>query len=219
MLFEKTLGRLRPRYLGWLGAYGACLVAGFSLAFALHAYTRASVSTLPLPARNALVVSAWPKPDAWMEGVFEAALAGSEAPRALQESAGESPAIVTILPPRYRMKNMFYKAPSELSRSGSSLLWMGHIAAGFLMPVRGITLPKDSMGIDPDTTAEPVQVVFSRAEKAYKKNFSLEEALDPGVRVKPFLVVDVNPGTGEVTQVLRPLPQNAWGANVVMPAL
>jgi hypothetical protein len=80
-------------------------------------------------------------------------------------------------------------------------------------------LPNDSMGIDPDTTVEPVQLVFSRAEKAYKKNLSLEEAFDPGVRVKPFLVVDVIPGTGEVTQVLRPLPQNAWGANVVMPAL
>ena len=218
-LFEKTLGRVRPRLLGWLGAYGACLIAGFSLAFALHAYTRSNASTLPLPARNTLVVSAWPQPEAWMEGVFEDALAGSGVPKALQESPGEGPAIVTILPPRYRMTNMFYKAPSEPSRSGLSFLWMGRIAAGFMAPVRGVTLPNDSMGIDPDTTAEPVQLVFSRAEKAYKKNFSLEEAFDPGVRVKPFLVVDVIPGTGEVTQVLRPLPQNAWGPNVVMPIL
>lgn len=218
-LFEGTFGRLRPRLLGWLAAYGVCLVAGFSLAFALHAYTRAHAAILPRPGENAVVVSVWPESKDWIEGVFEAALAGSEAPRALQQSAGESPAIVTILPPRYRMKNMFYKAPSDPPRSGSSLLWIGRIAAGFLLPVRGLTLSTDSMGIDPNTTDEPVQLVFSRAEKAYKKSFGLEEAFDPGVRATPFLVVDVVAETGEVTQVLTPLPQNAWGANVVMPIL
>jgi hypothetical protein len=72
---RKTARPAASAVLGWLGAYAACLIAGFSLAFTLHAYTRASVSTLPHPGRNALVVSAWPQPEAWMEEVFEAALA------------------------------------------------------------------------------------------------------------------------------------------------
>ena len=69
-LFERTFGRLRPRSLGWLVAYAACLIAGFSVASALHTYTRASASTLLLPAQNALVVSAWPESEDWMEGIF-----------------------------------------------------------------------------------------------------------------------------------------------------
>ena len=54
-------------------------------------------------------------------------------------------------------------------------------------------------------------------EKAYKRTLALEEALNADVRLTPLVVVNVAPASGEVTSVKIPLPQNAWGPNVVMP--
>jgi hypothetical protein len=73
------------------------------------------------------------------------------------------------------------------------------------------------MGVDPDTSSEPVEVVFSRAEKPYKDDLALEEALDASVRLTPLVVADVIPTTGEVARVRIPAPQNAWGPKVKMP--
>ena len=70
-----------------------------------------------------------------------------------------------------------------------------------------------------DRNNEPVQLVFSQAEKSYKKDLSLEEALDASVRLKPLVVVNVVASTGEISEILVPLPQNRWGPNVVMPLL
>ena len=73
------------------------------------------------------------------------------------------------------------------------------------------------MGVDPDTTDEPVELVFARAGKAYNRTLALEGALNAGVRLTPLVVVSVVAASGEVTSVRVPLPQNAWGPNVVMP--
>jgi hypothetical protein len=88
-----------------------------------------------------------------------------------------------------------------------------------LIPPSGFTFWDPIMGVDPDSTNEPVQLVFSQAEKAYKKDLALEEALDASVRLKPLVVVDVVASTGEISEILVPLPQNRWGPNVVMPLL
>ncbi len=73
------------------------------------------------------------------------------------------------------------------------------------------------MGVDPDATNDPVQLVFSRAEKSYKDDLDLEEALDASIRLKPLVVVNVIPSSGKITDVIIPLPQNVWGPDVVMP--
>ena len=62
----------------------------------------------------------------------------------------------------------------------------------------------------------PSQVVLSKAVKPCKEKVTLDEVLDPSVRLTPFLVVDVRP-SGEVEDVRVPLPQNRWGPQVVMP--
>ena len=208
-LFEKTFGRMRPRFLGWLGAYGACLIARLRPP-RLH-------SSQPVDSDSArakrLVVSAWPLPEAWMEGVFEATLAGSGAPKALQKNRGEGPAIVTILPPRYRMGKMFHKVPSRSrpDRAHRCRVSLDGPNSGRLLGAgprsdSAERLDGDRSGHD----AELLQLVFSRAEKSPQEELRSRRS-DPGVRVKPFLVVDVIPAMGDVTQVLRPLPQNAWG--------
>ena len=45
------------------------------------------------------------------------------------------------------------------------------------MPVPGVTLPKDSMEIDPDMTLSFYNWFSHGPKKAHKKNFGLEEAI------------------------------------------
>jgi len=73
------------------------------------------------------------------------------------------------------------------------------------------------MGVDPESVDEPVGVVLSRAEKAYRERLALDTALDAGVRLIPLAVVSVAPASGAVTGVQIPLPQNRWGPGVVIP--
>jgi hypothetical protein len=196
-LFEASFGRLRPRALGWAAAYGACLTLAFSLGWVLRSYTRTQVATLSWPEHGAVVVSAWPKPEAWMAKVFEAAVGDARVRQRLEQARGAEPVVATILPPRYGMNGMYYLLPpgqvSPRARRGSE------------------------RGVDPESVDEPVEVVLSRAEKAYRERLLLGEALDAGVRLIPLAVVSVVPPSGEVTGVQIPLPQNRWGPGVVMP--
>ncbi len=196
-LFEASFGLLRPRALGWGTAYVFCLSLAFSLGFAARGYTRANSAIVFRPDHGTVVVSAWPQPEEWVSQVYEAALADAEVQQRLEESRGEAPVVATILPPRYGMRAMFYK-PSE----GRALGRGGRIN-----------------GVDPDSSDEPVELVFSRASKPYKEGLALEEALDVSVRLTPVLVVEVVPGAGTITDIHVPLPQNAWGPSVVMPIL
>lgn len=196
-LFEATFGRLRPRVLGWAAAYGTCLTLAFSFGWMLRAYTRTQVATLVRPEHGVVVVSAWPKPQVWMAKVLEAATADARVRQHLEQARGGAPVVATILPPRYGMKGMYYLLPP------------GQVGANARQgPERGV---------DPDSVDEPVEVVLSRAEKAYRGRVRLDEALDAGVRLIPLVVVSVIPSSGEVTGVQIPLPQNRWGPSVVMP--
>ncbi|MCI0410508.1 MAG: hypothetical protein L0191_18435, partial [Acidobacteria bacterium] len=204
-LFEGTFGKARPRALAWASAYLFCLALAFSLGFALRTYTRASTAILVQPQHQTVVVSAWPKPEDWMEKVFQAALSVEQVRQRLQEAQRDRPVVATILPPKYGMKGMYYAVatilpPKYCMKEGTSAQNGGPL-----------------MGVDPDTVKEPVEMVFSRAEKPYRERLALEDALDVDVRLTPLVVVNVNPASGKVTGVQIPLPQNAWGPKVVMP--
>lgn len=197
-LFETTFGRLRPRPLAWALAYAFCLVLAFSLGFALRATTRANTAVLVQPAQKTVVVSVWPQPEEWMRQIYEAAATDARVVGRLSETQGEEPLVATILSPRYAMSGMYYKMAGDQGEEA------GH---GPLM------------GVDPDSVDEPVEVVFSRAEKPYRETLSWQEALDVDVRLTPLVIADVLPSTAEVTRVRIPLPQNVYGPNVVMPLL
>lgn len=196
-MFEATFGRLRPRALGWGAAYGACLAVAFSAGFALRAYTRSSVATLERPDHGAVIVSTWPKPQAWMATVFEAAVGDGRVRQRLGQPPGDAPIVATILPPRYGMKGMYYA------------------------PAPGQTMKRHArgpmMGVDPDRAGEPVEVVFSRATKRYRTSVALEDALDADIQLVPLVVASVVVADGTVTSVEIPLPQNRWAPGVVMP--
>lgn len=196
-LFVATFARLEPRALGWAAAYVFCLGLAFSLAFALRAYTRASTAILFQPEHHAVVVSAWPKPEEWMAQVFRVALSHEQVRERLRAVRVGTALVATILPPRYGMKGMYYTLPPGQRASGH--------ASGPLM------------GVDPDSSDEPVELVFSRAEKPYREGLALEAALDVDVRLVPLVVVSVVPGSGEVVSVRVPLPRNAYGPAVIMP--
>jgi hypothetical protein len=163
----------------------------------VRAYTRASTAIAVQPQHRTVVVSAWPKPEEWVAKVFRAAVSHEAVQRRLRDTQGDSPIVATILPPRYGMKGMYYTLAPGQPADGES---QGPL-----------------LGVDPDTTDEPVEVVLSRAEKAYKPTLALEDALDADVRLTPLVVVNVVPASGEVTTVKIPLPQNVWGPKVVMP--
>ncbi len=202
-LFERTFGRLRPRALGWATAYAVSLALAFGLGFALRSYARGQVAIRVELGHQAVVVSVWPKPDEWVAGVFEAALSDPRVRDRVGEARGGLPVVATILPPRYGMKGMYYKRDPGAQ---------GKLAAR----------SEDSgslCGVDPEKVEEPVEVVFSRAEKPYKMGLGLDEALDASVRLTPLVVARVRPATGTVETVHVPLPQNVWGPNVLMPIL
>ena len=195
--FEATLGRLRPRALGWGVAYAICVALAFSAGFVLRGYTRSSVATLERPDHGTLIVSTWPKPEAWMATVFDIAVRDQRVRQRLGQRAADGPIVATILPPRYGMKGMYYApAPGQAVKAHA----------------RG-----PMMGVDPDRAAEPVEVVFSRATKPYRTSVALGDALDAGVQLVPLVVASVAVADGTVTAVEVPLPQNHWGPGVVMP--
>lgn len=221
-LFEASFGRLQPSALGYLAAYAFCLALAFSFGGALRSFTRASTVIVQLPGQQTVVISAWPKSEDWAERVVAIAAADDQVQERLNER-GERPLVATILPPRYAMKGMFYTMPPTSAAGGSQggitgiVRWFGRTATSFLLPVRGITRSSTFMGVDPDDSDDPVEVVFSRAEKPYKETLGFDEALDASVRLIPLVVVDVQPSTMAILEVRVPLPQNRWGPHVVMP--
>ncbi|MFQ5670028.1 MAG: methyltransferase family protein [Acidobacteriota bacterium] len=219
--FAWSFARLRPRPLGWLAAYAASLLAVFSLAGGLRVYTRGHTVISKRPEAGMMVVSAWPQPPEWVDRVMDTALEDQEVRRLLPE-AGPAPLVATILPPRYVMKGMYYVMPPA-GQAGpppgiaATLKRLGRLALMFLLPVDGVTRPADFMGVDPDTAAGTVEVVFSRAEKPYTRTLGLDDALDPSVRLTPLVVADLLSTGDQVSGVRVPLPRNRWGARVVMP--
>ncbi len=208
-LFEATFGRLSPRPLGWFAAYTSCLLIAFGLAFALRGYTIRHSAIQLRPQDRIAIISVWPQPSEWMERVIALARSEPEVTERLSSEADDAVLVATILPSRYGMKDMYYR----MATLDTGVHWAtGVRAAGFDLPIL-----RSFMGRNPAVSEEPVDVVFSRASKGYKERIELEEVLDPGVLLTPLLVVTVSATSDEVTRVLTPLPQNASGADVVMP--
>lgn len=208
-LFEATFGRMRPRPLGWALAYVFCLLIAFSLAFALRGYTIRHSAIQLRPQDRTAIVSVWPQPGEWMERVVAVARSEPQVMKRLSSEADDVVLVATILPSRYGMKDMYYRMAS-LETRGSEPTRVH--AAGFAPPILS-----SFMGRNPAVSEQPVEVVFSRVGKGYKERIELEEVLDPGVLLTPLLVVTVSTTSDEATRVRVPLPQNAWGATLVMP--
>jgi len=218
-LFETTFGKLRPRFLGWVAAYVVCLVLAFSAGFGLLAMTRASSAIVFKPDHHMVVISAWPKPDGWMNEAVDTALKDERVSDRLDEARRGSPVVATILPPLYAMRGMYYKRglATDFTMQSFSFRRLRRIALRHLLPVKDYFW-ETFMGVDPEDYRE-VKIVFSRAEKPYKTTFPLSESLDAGVRTTPLVVVSFLPSTKKVYNAVIPPPQNNWGPQVVMPLL
>ena len=160
-LFEATFGRVKPRALGWAAAYAVCLALALALGPALRAHARALVAILSRPEQRAVVVSAWPEPEAWMANVFEAAVGDARVRERLEKAVETSP--------------WWRRSPAEVWNEGMYY---------FRSPGRASAIEHggQEMGVDPESVDEPVEVVLSRAEKAYRERLALDEAVDAGVR-------------------------------------
>ena len=160
-LFEATFGRVKPRALGWAAAYAVCLALALALGPALRAHARALVAILSRPEQRAVVVSAWPEPEAWMANVFEAAVGDARVRERLEKAVETSP--------------WWRRSPAEVWNEGMYY---------FRSPGRASAIEHggQEMGVDPESVDEPVGVVLSRAEKAYRERLALDEAVDAGVR-------------------------------------
>ena len=106
-------------------------------------------------------VSAWPEPEAWMANVFEAAVGDARVRERLEKAVETSP--------------WWRRSPAEVWNEGMYY---------FRSPGRASAIEHggQEMGVDPESVDEPVEVVLSRAEKAYRERLALDEAVDAGVR-------------------------------------
>ena len=106
-------------------------------------------------------VSAWPEPEAWMANVFEAAVGDARVRERLEKAVETSP--------------WWRRSPAEVWNEGMYY---------FRSPGRASAIEHggQEMGVDPESVDEPVEVVLSRAEKAYRERLALGEAVDAGVR-------------------------------------
>jgi len=178
--------------------------------------TRAASAIVFKPDHHMVVISAWPKPDGWMQDLVAAALQDDRVRDRLDEARCGNPVVATILPPLYGMRGMYYtRSDPSLIIQYFSFRELGRIALRHLLPVKGFGR-ENSMGIDPDTDYIAVEIVFSRAEKPYKSTLTLAESLEAGVRTTPLVVASVWPSTKRVSGVFVPLEQNVWGLQVVM---
>lgn len=218
-LFEATFGKLRPRFLGWAVAYVVCLALAFSAGFGLLTMTRASSAIVFKPDHHMVVISAWPKPDDWINEAVETALQSKQVSDRINVARRGSPVVATILPPLYAMRGMYYKRglATDLTMQSFSFRKLRRIFRRHLLPVKDYSW-ETFMGVDPEDY-RPVKIVFSRAEKPYKTTLPLAESLDAGIRMTPLVVVSFLPSTKKVFGVIIPLPQNIWGPQVVMPFL
>jgi protein-S-isoprenylcysteine O-methyltransferase Ste14 len=193
------------------------LFEAFSAGFGLLAMTRASSAIVFKPDHHMVVISAWPKPEGWMNEAVDTALQNKRVSDRINEARRGSPVVATILPPLYVMRGMYYKRglATDLTMQSFSFRRLRRIFRRHLLPVKGL-FRENIMGVDPEDY-RPVKIVFSRAEKPYKATLPLVESLDAGVRTIPLVVVSFLPSTKKVYGVIVPLPQNNWGPQVVMP--
>jgi protein-S-isoprenylcysteine O-methyltransferase Ste14 len=219
-LFEATFGKLRPRFLGWGAAYVVCMALAFSAGFGLLAMTRASSAIVFKPDHHMVVISAWPKPDGWINETIDTALQDEQVSDRLDETRRGRPVVATILPPQYVMRGMYYKQGStfHLTMQGLNLQRLRRIAQRHLLPFKGFFW-ENFMGEDPDKYNGAVKIVFSRVEKPYKTTLPLAESIDAGVRMTPLVVATFLPSTKQMVGVIIPPPQNNCGPQVVMPFL
>jgi hypothetical protein len=205
-LFEATFGRLRPRPLGWIAAWLCALALAYSGGFALRGMTLAASPIVVDEENRVVMISVWPQPDGRIEETVRQAAQDTRVRRRLGVKGARTTAVATILPPGYPMRDMYYDDAQEeteiaVQRSGVDLPFLYRLIA---------------MGRSPQPD-DAVQIVFSIASKAYKRNLTPAEALDPAVQLTPLVVVDYIPSTNRVVSVRFPPPRNAWGADVVMP--
>ncbi len=206
-LFEATFGRLRPRPLGWVAAWLCALALAFSGAFALREATRHASSIVVPEQERQVMISVWPQSEAWIEETVRLAAHDSRVWGRLRVKGARSTVVATILPPGYPMRDMYYDDDPEETEIASLL------GAGVYLP---FLYRFAAMGRPPQP-GDTVQVVYSIAGKAYKRNLPPAEALDPAVQLTPAVVVDYIPSTKKIVRVRFPPPRNAWGADVVMP--
>lgn len=134
-----------------------------------------------------------------MHEAVDTALQNERISDRLNEARQGSPVIVTILPPLYAMRGMYYKRglTTDLTMKSLSLQRLRRIALRHLLPVKDYFW-ETFMGVDPDKYSGAVKIVFSRAEKLYKSTLPLAESLDAGVRMIPLVVVSYQPLTKQV---------------------
>lgn len=152
------------------------------------------------------MISVWPRSDAWIEETVRDAARDNGAWRRLRVEARRTTVVATILPPGYPMKDMYYDGDPDGMETDP-------LTAGIDLPLLYRLI---AMGRPPQPQ-DTVQVVFSLASKAWKRQLAPAEALDPGVQLTPVVVVDIIPSNKEIVGVRYPQPRNAWGPDVVMP--
>lgn len=212
-------GRLYRSLLGWTGSrtlgltllFLVVLGASLGAAFILRGYT---LERLPQTRLGELrLISVYPRPVAEMEQVLEHAVTSDEVRQAL---AGKPIHLVYLMPgdffltglilregPRYSpamLKRYPYLAEAESRRHSGGLVKFFRLGYKFFQTIGTSRRVYDYERLVFVTTLSPDGVTLPA-----------EQALAPGVRRLPALIVDLDAETREVIAVTPVSGDNAWG--------
>ncbi|MCZ6691386.1 MAG: methyltransferase [Planctomycetota bacterium] len=212
-LYSLTFGRISSRPLGFILCYLFCLSVAFGAAFGVRGYLKASTSWSVLPEQKTVALSVWPRPVFDIKSIMSRVLAVPEVQLRMDADGGPH-FVAHILPDDYGMVGMYAVMPGKDSKRtfGEELQRMWRLAGHFLIPRPPGPTGFALMGRPIDS----LKVVISNCRKAYNPFMTLEECLDPGVKLQPVIIVKLH-ATGEDEPTWQvPLRRNRWG-DIAMP--
>lgn len=216
-LFKTLFGRLRPKWLGLIGAYVLSLLVALILAMGLRQYT---ISKLPITKApdGCSLISVFPRPGAVVEEVYQAALR-SAVVRASVKSQGVN--AVYLLPGDFFLNALLTAEDRRFSahlieRFPEILEWHQHKFSGGLGRFFRIFYNFVRTWSTFETNYEVERLIFVRVDDATGNAVAAAHIFDMGLKRRPVLLVDLDATSHEVITVTPTTDQNKWG-KVPMP--
>jgi protein-S-isoprenylcysteine O-methyltransferase Ste14 len=209
-VYGLLFGGLRDQRLARRLAIGSSALVLLIAGIGLRWYTLRHISHAT-HAANVEVISVYPMTPEAMQEVVSLALADSRVQEALHHEQYAT-FVVHILPHDYGMIGMFADIGSHHLRPGNVHLSCFKYLAGYLLPFLDVHQRTELMGSE----GEQHRLIFSRIDGADGRPVPPERVFDLSAKMTPVYVVDVNSGSGQVSETIDPPRRSFWG-DVKMP--
>ena len=216
-LFKALFGRIRPKWLGLIAAYGLSLLLALTLAMGLRQYT---IGKLPVTtaADGCQLISVFPRPSSEIAEVYQAALRSAEVRELVNSQKVNA---VYLLPGDFFLNALLTEEDRRFSdhmieRFPEILEWHQHKFSGGLGRFFRIFYNFVSTWNKFETDYEVERLVFVRVEDSTATAVPAPRIFDIGLHRHPVLLVDLNAASHTVITVTKTTDKNKWG-NIPMP--